>query len=85
VQQFQKRAKIIVHTQVLIAAKIVRLQAVNKAASERKTCTKKQIQHKGTLLQQEVEEIIKRRDANALVKAERHKERVRTGSSRQGS
>jgi hypothetical protein len=74
-----------VHTQVLIAAKIVRLQAANKAASKRKTRTKKQIQHRGTLSQQKAEEIIKHRDANALVKAERRKKRVRTGSSRQGS
>jgi nucleotide-binding universal stress UspA family protein len=85
VQQFQKGAEMMVHTQVLMAAEIVRLRAANKAASERKTRTKKQIQHRGTLSQQEAEEIIERRDADALVKAERHEERVRTGGGGQGS
>jgi hypothetical protein len=74
-----------VHTQVLMAAEIVRLQAANKAASERKTCKKKRIQHGGTLSQQEAEEIIERRDADALVEAERREERVRTGGGRPGS
>jgi hypothetical protein len=36
-------------------------------------------------LQQEAEEIIKRRDADALVEAERREERVQTGSSGLGS
>jgi hypothetical protein len=43
VQQFQKGAEMMVHTQVLMAAEIVRLRAANKAASERKTRTKKRI------------------------------------------
>jgi hypothetical protein len=73
-----------VHTQVLMAAEIVRLRAANKAASERKTRTKKRIQHGGTLSQQEAEEIIERRDADALVEAERREEKVQTGSG-QGS
>jgi hypothetical protein len=85
VQQFQKGAEMMVHTQVLMAAEIVRLRAANKAASERKTRTKKRIQHGGTLSQQEAEEIIERRDADALVEAERHEERVRTGGGGQGS
>jgi hypothetical protein len=85
VQQFQKGAEMIVHTQVLMAAEIVRLQAANKAASERKTRKKKRIQYGGTLSQQEAEEIVRRRDAEALVEAERREERVRTGGSREGS
>jgi hypothetical protein len=85
VQQLQKGAEMMVHGGVLMAAEIVRLQAANKAASERKTRTKKRIQHGGTLSQQEAEEIIERRDADGLVEAERREERVRTGGGGQGS
>ena len=85
VQQFQKGAEMMVHTQVLMAPKIVRLRATNKAAFERKIRTKKRIQHGGTLPQQEAEDIVECRDADALVEAERREERVRTGGGGQGS
>jgi hypothetical protein len=84
VQQFQKGAEMMVHTQVLMAAEIIRLRAANKAASERKTRKKKRIQHRGTLSQQEAEEVVERRDAEALVEAEMS-ERVRTDGSGPGS
>ncbi|EAT84526.1 hypothetical protein SNOG_08250 [Parastagonospora nodorum SN15] len=84
VQQFQKGAEMMVHTQVLMAAEIVRLRAANKAASERKARKRKRIQHGGTLSQQEAEEIIERRDAEALVEAERCEERVQAGGGSKG-
>jgi hypothetical protein len=61
---------------MLLKARVATLQAANNAASKRKKRKRKQIQLGRTLSQQEVEEIIERRDAKALVKAERRKERV---------
>ena len=84
VQQFQKGAEMIVHSQMLMAAQIAKLQAANKAASERKARKRKRIQHGGALSQQEAEEIIERRDAEALVEAERCEERVQAGGSSKG-
>jgi hypothetical protein len=75
-QQFQKGAEMMVHTQMLMAAEMVRLRAANQAASKRKTRKRKRIQHGGTLSQQEAEETSERSDAETLVEAERREERV---------
>jgi hypothetical protein len=67
-----------------MAAQIVKLQAANEAASERKGRKRKRIQLEGTLSQQDAEAIIEQKDARALVEAERREKRVQTGSSGQG-
>jgi hypothetical protein len=84
VQQFQKGAEMMVHTQVLMAAEIVRLRAANKAASERKARKRKRIQLGGTLSQQEAEEIIAVQEVVVQAEAERCEERVQAGGSSKG-
>jgi hypothetical protein len=85
VLQVKKGSTIKVHSHTLLKARVATLQAANNAASKRKKRKRKQIQLGRTLSQQEAEEIIERRDAEALVKAERREERVQTGSSGEGS
>jgi hypothetical protein len=84
VHQFQKGAEMMVHTQVLMAAEIVRLWATNKAASERKARKRKRIQLGGTLSQQEAEEIIAAQEVVVQAEAERCEERVQAGGSNKG-
>jgi hypothetical protein len=85
VLQVKKGSTIKVHSHTLLEARVATLQAANNAASERKKRKRKRIQLGGTLSQQEAEEIIERRDAEALVEAERREERVRTGGGGEGS
>jgi hypothetical protein len=63
-RQFKNRADIIVHSQVLLAARVANLEAVNRAASERRKRKKKRIQAGGTLSQVEAEAVVEQRDVD---------------------
>lgn len=82
VQQFKKGAEMMVHSQVLLAARVADLEAANNAASERKKRKKKRIQKGGTLSQAEAEVLIAQKDAEVQVEEKRRKERRVAGGSR---
>jgi hypothetical protein len=84
-QQFQKGAKIIVHSQALLAGRIADLEVANNAASERKERKKKRIQKGGTLLQAEAEVIIAEREVAEQVVEERREERRQAGVTRRST
>lgn len=48
----------LLHRQTLLAAQVLQLKASNKAASERKSRKRKQIQKGGDLLKEEAEDLI---------------------------
>ena len=64
-RQFKKGADIMVHSQVLLAARVANLKVANRAASKRRKRKKKRIQEGGTLLQVEAKVIVKQRDVNS--------------------
>jgi hypothetical protein len=68
------------HSHTLLEARVAKLEAANNAASKHKKRKKKQIQAGGTLSQAEAEEIVRQRDAEAEVEAER----IQAGSSSKG-
>ena len=84
VQQFKKGAEIMVHSQVLLAARIANLEAANNAASERKKRRRKRIQKGGTLSQAEAEEIIALQEVEVQFERERREEKQQAGVSNRG-
>jgi hypothetical protein len=85
VQQMQKGAEMMVHSQVLLAGRIADLEAANNAASARKSRKKKRIQKGGTLSQAEAEEIITKREVAEQVVEERREERRQAGATRRST
>ena len=83
-RQFKKGADIIVHSQVLLAARVADLEAANRAASERRKRKKKRIQEGGTLSQVEAEAIVEQRDVDGQFEKEARDGRLRAGGSRGG-
>ena len=69
--QIQKGSTLKDHSQTLLEARIAKLEAANQAASGRKKRKKKRIQEGNTLSQAEAEEIVRQRDAEAELEAER--------------
>jgi hypothetical protein len=81
VLQVKKGSTLKVHSHTLLEARIASLEEANQAASERRKRKKKRIQKGGTLSQAEAEDIVRQRDVEAQLEAERRQERVRIGSS----
>ncbi|KAF2745975.1 hypothetical protein M011DRAFT_404980, partial [Sporormia fimetaria CBS 119925] len=79
VEQLRKGTEIILHSQTLLAARVVQLEASNKAASERKSRKKRRIQNGGDLSKQEAEELIAQLD----VEGEMRESRARTSVGKQ--
>jgi hypothetical protein len=69
--QVKKGSTLKDYSHTLLEARVAKLEAANNAASERKERKKKWIQAGGTLSQAEAEEIVRQRDAEAEVEAER--------------
>jgi hypothetical protein len=78
--QVKKGSTLKDHSHTLLKARVARLEVANNAASERKKRKKKRIQAGGTLSQAKAEEIVRQRDAEAEVEAER----IQAGSSSKG-
>jgi hypothetical protein len=74
----------VMHSATLIAQHNKQLQAANTAASARKSRKRKRIQKRGTLTQEEAEDIVAQRAALALAEAERRKERRAASGSNKG-
>ena len=83
VQQLRKGTEIILHSQTLLAAQVVQLEASNKAASARKVRTKRRIQKGGDLSKQEAEDLIAQLDVGAQVEGEMREGRARTSVDKQ--
>jgi hypothetical protein len=73
-----------VHSQVLLAARVADLKAANRAASERRKRKKKRIQEGGTLSQVEAEAIVEQRDVDGQFEKEARDGRLRADGSRGG-
>lgn len=82
VLQSKKESTIKVHSHTLLEARIASLEQANQAASERRKRKKKRIQKGGTPSQAEAEDIVRQRDVETQLEAERRQERVCAGSSR---
>jgi hypothetical protein len=84
VDQLQRGTAMLLHGQTLLAARVLQLEASNKAASERKSRKRKRIQKGGDLSKEEAEDLIAQCDVEAQVKGESREGRVRTGTGKRG-
>ena len=84
VDQLQRGTAMLLHGQTLLAARVLQLEASNKAASERKSRKRKRIQKGGDLSKEEAEDLIAQRDVGAQVEGESREGRVRTGTGKRG-
>jgi len=83
VEQLRKGTEMILHSQTLLAARVVQLEASNKAASARKARKKRRIQKGGDLSKEEAEDLIAQLDVGAQVESEMRAGRVRISGGKQ--
>ena len=83
VEQLRKGTEMILHSQTLLAARVVQLEASNKAASERRSRKKQRIQKGGDLSKHEAEDLIAQLDVGAQVEGEMREGRARTSVDKQ--
>jgi hypothetical protein len=84
VDQLQRGTAMLLHGQTLLAARVLQLEALNKAASERKSRKRKRIQEGGDLSKEEAEDLIAQCDVGAQIKGESREGRARTGVGKRG-
>jgi hypothetical protein len=84
VDQLQRHTAMLLHGQTLLAARVLQLEASNKAASERKSRKRKRIQKGGDLSKEQAEGLKAQCDVGAQSKGETHESRARTGASKRG-
>lgn len=84
VDQLQRGTAMLLHGQTLLAARVLQLEASNKAASERKSRKRKRIQKGGDLSREEAEDLIAQCDVRAQIKGESCEGRARTGAGKRG-
>ena len=84
VDQLQRGTAMLLHGQTLLAARVLQLEASNKAASERKSRKRKRIQKGGDLSKEEAEDLIAQCDVEAQVEGESREGRARTGAGKRG-
>ena len=83
VEQLRKGTEMILHSQTLLAARVLQLEASNRTASERKSRKRKRIQAGGDLSKEQAEDIITQLDVGAQVEEETREGRARTGAGKQ--
>jgi hypothetical protein len=66
----------LLHGQTLLAARVLQLEASNKAASERKSRKEKRIQKGGDLSKEQAEDLIAQCDVGAQVEGETRESRA---------
>jgi hypothetical protein len=76
VEQLRKGTEMILHSQTLLAARVLQLEASNRAASERKSRKRKRIQKDGDLSKEEAEDLMAQLDIEAQVEGEMRKGRT---------
>jgi hypothetical protein len=84
VDQLQRGTAMLLHGQTLLAARVLQLEASNKAASERKSRKRKRIQEGGDLSKEEAEDLIAQCDVRAQIEGESRDGRARTGAVKRG-
>jgi hypothetical protein len=84
VDQLQRGTAMLLHGQTLLTARVLQLEASNKAASERKSRKRKRIQKGGDLSKEEAEDLMAQCDVEAQVEGESRKGRARTGAGKRG-
>jgi hypothetical protein len=84
VDQLQRGTAILLHGQTLLAARVLQLEASNKAASERKSRKRKRIQEGGDLSKEEAEDLMAQCDVGAQIEGESREGRARTGAGKRG-
>ena len=84
VDQLQRGTAMLLHGQTLLAARVLQLEASNKAASERKSRKRKRIQKGGDLSREEAEDLIAQCDVRAQIKGESCEGRAQTGAGKRG-
>jgi hypothetical protein len=84
VDQLQRGTAMLLHGQTLLAARVLQLEASNKAASERKSRKRKRIQRGGNLSKEEAEDLIAQCDVKAQIEGESREGRARTGAGKRG-
>ena len=83
VEQLRKGTEMILHSQTLLAARVLQLEASNRAASERKSRKRKRIQAGGDLSKEQAEDLIAHLDVGAQIEEETREGRARTGAGKQ--
>jgi hypothetical protein len=83
VKQLRKGTEMILHSQTLLAARVLQLEASNRAASERKSHKRKRIQKGGDLSKEQAEDVIAQIDVGAQIEGETREGRARTGAGKQ--
>ena len=73
----------ILHSQTLLAARVIQHEASNGAAPEYKSCKKKRIQKGRDLSKEETEDLIAQFDVEAQVEGEMREGSIRTGTGKQ--
>jgi hypothetical protein len=84
VDQLQRGTAMLLHGQTLLAARVLQLEASNKAASERKSRKRKRIQKGGDLSKEQAEDLIAQCDVGAQIEEETRESRARTGAGKRG-
>ena len=84
VDQLQRGTAMLLHGQTLLAARVLQLEASNKAASERKSRKRKRIQEGGDLSKKEAEDLVAQCDVRAQIEGESREGRARTGAGKRG-
>jgi hypothetical protein len=83
VNQLRKGTEMIPHSQTLLAARVLQLEASNRAASERKSRKRKRIQKGGDLSKEQAEDLTTQIDVGAQIDGETREGRVRPGEGMQ--
>ena len=83
VDQLNRGTAMLLHGQTLLAARVLQLEASNKAASERKSRKRKRIHKGGDLSKEQAEDLIAQCDVGAQVEGESREGRARTGAGNQ--
>ncbi|KAF1922302.1 uncharacterized protein M421DRAFT_78789 [Didymella exigua CBS 183.55] len=84
IDQLQRGTAMLLHWQRLLAARVLQLEASNKAASERKSRKRKRNQKGGDLSREQAEDLIAQCDVGAQVEGETREGRARTGAGKHG-
>jgi hypothetical protein len=84
VDQLQRGTAMLLHGQTLLAARVLQLEASNKAASERKSRKRKRIQEDGDLSKEEAEDLVAQCDVRAQIEGESREGRARTDAGKRG-
>jgi hypothetical protein len=82
VNQLRKGTKMILHSQTVLAAQVLQLEASKRAASERKSRKRKRNQKSGDLSKEQAEDLIAQIEIGAQIEGEVEPEQVQASSAK---